>query len=213
MKKIVLALIFFNCIIYIFPDSIKNNFSFYSVDSDTTSSATKNVDLNLFKANIAHGILASLAYIDMIALSIVGQTMLVDNFAGDNLADTVTGASGKVSTYAALRISHILLASSTYLLLASSFITSYITLGIKIKKGFAINYPHFVSSIVTSAFYILEIASMIITGVSYAMHNPNEKYIGLAHAILSYAFLASFTVTLITLPLGRKYKKVIKRSA
>ncbi len=198
-------------------------------DSETSATIPDNQSKNLFRVNIAHGVIGAVGFADMIALSIVGQIMLnkawgtTGETEGENeeeddedsvtsasaSADSTTGASSGI--YESLRIAHIVLASTTYLFLGSSLLMAYITMGIKIQKNMPVNFPHFVSSIITSSFYIVDLILMIITGVAYYMHASYANNIGLVHGIVSYTLLASYTVTLITLPIGWNNRKLLKK--
>lgn len=190
--------------------------------NDSVTAATDTQNKALFRINIAHGIIGAIGYANMIPLSVIGHIMLYNSInkssdhEEDDDHDAVSSASAAVSpnsnmtVYEALRISHMVLAGTTYLFLGSSLIMAYITLGIKIKKKMPINFPHFVSSIITSVLYILEIISMIATGIAYYRRASYADYIGIAHGVLSYTLLASYTVTLITLPIGWKNRRLLK---
>jgi len=229
MKKIllfILLILSINTLLYS-NEKLSDKTLFQNTGSDKNdaeTSATDNQSKILFRINITHGVFGAIGLASMIPLSVIGQIMLYHSIFGsagsdddDDDSDAVTSASAPVSpnssltVYEALRISHIVLACTSYLFLGSSLIMAYITLGIKVKKNMPINFVHFVSSIITSVFYILDLISMIITGIAFYRETSYAKNLGIVHSVLSYTLLASYTVTLITLPIGWNNRRLLKK--
>ena len=201
-KTIIFFIIFFN-MAQLF--SIQE-FSFIPLSdnsNDSVTSATKDnslFDRNITNINIAHGIISGITYAALIADCILGTIILYDFFYNNSLTSPSTNN---------LLLSHRILSLGTFILLTSSMIMAYITLGTKIYYKKPINIAHFASSIVTSSLFLLEIISAFVTGFAFSNNNPYAKQIGLAHGILSYTLLLSYTISIITLPLGMSKKSVL----
>jgi|GEM_PF-5758368 len=215
MRKLLIAFfisLFINLIIFTGEINTKNKFKFTYGDniSDETTEATgkSKLDKALRIVNITHAVLGGIAYGGMTADCILGQILAVQVYNPDYSADTVTSASSS-SSFNLLKIAHRITTGSTFLFMTSSLIMSYVTLGIKIYHKKPINIPHFISSIITSVLFLGEFVSLGITAWAFTVGNIYAKEIALAHCIYSYTLMASFTITLITLPIGLWNKKVL----
>ncbi|OHD07823.1 MAG: hypothetical protein A2Y34_11545 [Spirochaetes bacterium GWC1_27_15] len=181
------------------------DFSTFLLSDSTTKATDQNSKLSkvLRGLDIAHIITGSVSYLGFISNSAIGTTLLSFYLTDSNYFNTNDYRNS-------LSITHRTLMLITYFSYGINAILGFIRLGITLYNKLPINLPHFISSIITTFFYIVGIISM---GIAFnAFTNTNSplknyaKEIGIAHGIIFYATTISFTVAIISLPLGRKNK-------
>jgi len=227
MKKSIFILILLIIFSYIVSANEIKKTEVQPMEDEVTSASADFSGLRkkLRASTIVHGIFGGIGLAGMTAGSVTGQILLSTFYANSGGVDAVTSASEETEEedaatgasvrlpayYTGLKYAHAALLSTSYVLMTTSMIMSFVNLGVKIKNEIPINIPHFVSSIVTTVFYVFELFSMILAGYAYSTKAPYAKEIGLAHGISSYMLVASYTLTLIMIPVGMKHKKVLGR--
>jgi hypothetical protein len=178
----------------------KNN----DATSDSVTSATSSTDLEkaLFALSIVHGGFTSAGYLGMLGEIGIGSALLYLSYN-----DPLYYSNPAYKT--TIQNVHRILSSISYGLAGTGMIMSFVTFGIKVYNRLPVNLPHFILAMITTGFYLLDLASMFVVKYFFDMQSPYAQAVGIAHGVISSVLVASFTVTLISIPVFMKYKKVL----
>jgi len=172
----------------ILQDGAKTHFKFMSDKSEKESpEQILKIDETL---KINHAVFAGITYASLLALDGIGAAVLYYAFTDPNAL-----------SYSPLKYSHIAVAASALLSFATFLILGFTKLGLKVKNKLPIKMTHVSAAIVTLSFYVLELATIVLSSVFFATPNlkENAKWVGLAHGITCGATTMAFSVSLITI--------------
>ncbi|OHD05372.1 MAG: hypothetical protein A2086_08530 [Spirochaetes bacterium GWD1_27_9] len=166
-------------------DNISFKISYYGKKTILSPEQLINIDNNL---KIVHATFAGITYASLWALDAIGIALLYQFFTDQNS-----------TYYDPLKYSHIGLSISALLTFATTVVLAFTKIGIKIQNKFAIKKTHFIAAFVTLGFYLLELASIILSSVFFVNKYEEAKWVGLAHGITCGATSLALTVSFITI--------------
>ncbi len=155
-------------------------------DNEEQISFALEVDKSL---KIAHSVSATLTNVTMWSSVGVGAALLVNYFTGFPVPEVYPG----------LQIAHIALASAALASYASLVVLGFTKLGLKMKAGLPIRTKHLVTAGVSLGFFILEVASVILSAVFFANRYKGAEWMGLAHGIVSTVTAFSVSISVVTI--------------
>ena len=196
MRKIIIVFFILSFITLLFANekssgnfvSLLDNLNIrqYSADNKATDSdAFYKTDKGL---KIAHAILGGITYAGFLALDGIGIAL---TYAAFNNPDGIA--------YDYLQVSHLAVAIPAMVSFAALVTIGYTKVGLKAKAGYKPRMPHFVASFVTLGFYVLEIASIILSAVFFSKKLDNREWVGLSHGIICGLTTTAISVSIITI--------------
>ncbi|MCG8571079.1 MAG: hypothetical protein MJB14_13140 [Spirochaetes bacterium] len=137
---------------------------------------------------IAHATLAGISYACFWAVDAIGIALIYNLFKNPD-----------GPYYQGLVYAHLGVAIPTFVIFGSALTIAFTKLGMKFKNGLPIRKPHMAAAFVSSAAYLLEIASVVLSAVFFINDFNNKEWVGLAHGITCGVSTLSISVSLITI--------------
>lgn len=174
-----------------------------TADSETGATRTqgKSLERAFLVMDVFHMILGGTAYLGYATDVGIGAALLYGSYTNASYYQD--------ARIAVLKNVHKALMVTGYMSYAVSAILGYIQFGIKVAKGIPVNLHHFITSVITTTFYLFEIVSMALTKYLYDTASVYRQTIATAHGVMSSLFTISFSINILMLPVGRNRKVVL----